>query len=301
MTNIAEKSKLLQALRSQRLTVTAECVPPKGADAAEIKKLAASLPKAITALVVADNHEDIRACALSTAALLARENVETVLTLVTRDRNRIALQSDALGAAALGISNVLCVSGDHMSLGVCPEAGGAFDVDPIQLVQALKDIRDDGKLLGGEKLASAPALFLGGVVHPYLQPMKLNLISATKKIAAGAQFVFTSPVYDVAALGEWMKAICAAGLHEKAAILATVRPLASAKEAEELQKTHKSSGIPESLIERLRKASDPAKEGVAIAAEIAAKIKEIPGIKGIHILSGGRADSIKAIVEQAGL
>jgi methylenetetrahydrofolate reductase (NADPH) len=213
------KSQFAQALRAQRLVVTAECLPPRGADGSAVRQLVAALPKAVTALVVAENHEEIRACALSTAALLLRENVEPILPLVARDRNRIALQSDALGAATLGVANLLCLSGDHQTLGVAPQAACAFDMDPVQLLAALKAMRDEGVLLGGERLAPPPAFFLGAVAHPYLRPLKLNLVQTGKKVAAGAQFLLTQALWDEAGFAEWMSAVRDAGLHERAYIL----------------------------------------------------------------------------------
>jgi methylenetetrahydrofolate reductase (NADPH) len=300
-TTVEVKSQLAQALQAQRLVITAECLPPRGADGSAVKQLVASLPKALSALVVAENHEELRACALSFAALLVKEKVEPVLPLVVRDRNRIALQSDVLGAAALGVTDVLCLSGDHQSLGVSPQAAGAFDVDPIQLLQALKAMRDEGVLLGGERLAPPPALFLGAVAHPYFRPMKLNVLQTRKKVSAGAQFLFTHPLWDLAGFAEWMAAVRDAGLHDKAYIFASVRPLASAEQAEALQKRHRSAAISDAVIARLRKAGDPAREGVALCAELAAKAKEIQGVRGLHILSAGREEALGPILEQAGL
>ena len=173
MTTVTEvNSRFAQALRTGRLIVTAESRPPRGAGGATIP----SLPATVCALVVPDNHEEIRASALSCALQLLHQGIEPVLTLVTRDRNRIALQSDVLGAAALGVTNFFCVSGHHQSLGVAPEAASAFDIDPIQLLQSLAVMRDEGVLLGGERVDQPPALFLGAAAHPFLRPMALNLI-----------------------------------------------------------------------------------------------------------------------------
>jgi methylenetetrahydrofolate reductase (NADPH) len=311
-TTMEVKSQLAQALQSQRLVITAECLPPRGGDGAAVKRIIASIPKAVSALVIAENHEDIRASALACAALFVGEKVEPVLPLVTRDRNRIALQSDVLGAAALGCRNILCVSGDHQTLGVCPQAAGAFDMDPLQLLLALKAMRDDGVLVGrvansthtgGERLAPPPALFLGAVVHPFLRPMKLNILQTKKKVAAGAQFLLTQPVWDMALLAEWMSAARDAGVLERAHVLVSVRPLVNAEQGETLQKRHKSAAIPDAILARLRKAGpDPSgKEGAAVCAELAAKAKEIQGVRGIHVLSAGREDALAPILEQAGL
>ncbi len=295
------KSRFAEALRSKRFVVTAECLPPRGADDSALRQLAAALPKAVAALVVAENHEELRACALSAAALLLAEKVEPILPLVARDRNRIALQSDALGAATLGVANLLCLSGDHQTLGVAPQAAGAFDVDPVQLLAALKAMRDEGVLLGGERLAPPPGFFLGAVAHPYLRPLKLNLVQTGKKVAAGAQFLLTQPLWDAAGFAEWMNAVRDAGLHERAYVLACVRPLASAEQAEAIAKRHKAAAIPDAVIARLRKAGDPAQEGIAIAAELAAQAKDIQGIRGIHIQSAGQENAVAPIIEAAGL
>lgn len=290
-----------QALKSQPLTITIECLPPSGTDATAVRRLAASLPKAVTAVVVASNHEEIRACALACAVLLKQEKIEPILPLVTRDRNRIALQSDALGAALLGVGNLLCLSGDHQSLGVSPQAAGAFDMDPTQVLLALKGLRDDGALMDHQRVSPPPPLFLGAIAHPHLSPMKLSLIQTEKKVAAGAQFLITQPIWDIASFGEWMGLVCKAGLHEKTAIVASVRPLSSIAQAEALSRKHASSPVPEALLARMRKAADPAKEGLTICAELTSKVKGIQGVRGIHILSGGREETLGTILEQAGL
>lgn len=300
MTTVESRISFAQALQPERLTVTAECRPPRGAGGASVKQLVASLPPAVCALVVPDNHDEIRASGVSCAVQLLRENVDPILTLVVRDRNRIALQSDVLGAAALGVTNVLCLSGDHQSLGVSPEAAGAFDLDPIQLLQALKALRDDGVLLGGGRVDEPPALFLGAVANPYLHPMRLNLIQTKKKVNAGAQFLFTHPVWDVAGFAAWMTAVRDIGLCERTHIVASVRPLASLQQAETTQKRHPAA-IPEAVMARLRKATDSAKEGVAICAELAAQAKAVEGVRGIHILCGGLEETLAPILEQAGL
>ncbi|MGD0094381.1 MAG: methylenetetrahydrofolate reductase, partial [Planctomycetota bacterium] len=191
--------------------------------------------------------------------------------------------------------------GDHQSLGVAPQAAGAFDLDPTQLLQVLKAMRDEGVLIGGERLTPPPALFLGAVVHPGLKPLKLNILQVMKKVAAGAQFLITQPLWDTAGFAEWVNAVRDAGILERAQILASVRPLAKAEQGEAFLKRHRSAAIPDALLARLRKAGDPAKEGVAVCAELAAKAKDIQGVRGIHVFSGGREDALAPILEQAGL
>jgi 5,10-methylenetetrahydrofolate reductase len=286
--------KLADALRSGRLTLTAEYVPPAGADGQVIRKQAASFPPDLDAVVVADNHEEISASALACSSILAAEGKEPILTLTTRDRNRIALQSDVLGAAMLGVVNILCISGEHQSLSACPEAAGAFDIDSVQLVQALTKMRDEGVLLGGKPLQSRPPLFVGAAAHPYLRPLELALIGLRKKVQAGAEFLLTQPVFDVEGFAEWMSAVRRAGLHERAHIIAGVRPLVSAEQAESLR-------IPDDVTAQLREASDPAREGIRVCADIAMQVKTVEGVRGIHILSGGSDEAMANVIQQAGL
>jgi len=282
------KTKFGQALTSGRLVITAECLPPRTGGAEAVKKLSTVLPPSLDAVVVADNPDEIHGSALACAALLAREGREAVLSMVTRDRNRIALESDALGASALDIGAILCLSGNHQSLGVCPQAAGANDIDSIQLAQALKSL-------------DLPEMLVGAVAHPYQQPLELNLLRLKKKIAAGVDFLLTQPVFDLAGFTLWMDAVRAAGLDERAAIIASVLPLTSVDKAEALRQRQTYGPLDEAVIVRLGKASDAAKEGLAVAAEIAAQLKTVPGVRGIHILSGGCEALANGVIEAAGL
>jgi len=282
------KTKFGQALTSGRLVITAECLPPRTGGAEAVKKLSTVLPPSLDAVVVADNPDEIHGSALACAALLAREGREAVLSMVTRDRNRIALESDALGASALDIGAILCLSGNHQSLGVCPQAAGANDIDSIQLAQALKSL-------------DLPEMLVGAVTHPYQQPLELNLLRLKKKIAAGVDFLLTQPVFDLAGFTLWMDAVRAAGLDERAAIIASVLPLTSVDKAEALRQRQTYGPLDEAVIVRLGKASDAAKEGLAVAAEIAAQLKTVPGVRGIHILSGGCEALANGVIEAAGL
>jgi len=282
------KTKFGQALTSGRLVITAECLPPRIGGAEAVKKLSTVLPPSLDAVVVADNPDEIHGSALACAALLAREGREAVLSMVTRDRNRIALESDALGASALDIGAILCLSGNHQSLGVCPQAAGANDIDSIQLAQALKSLE-------------LPEMLVGAVAHPYQQPLELNLLRLKKKIAAGVDFLLTQPVFDLAGFTLWMDSVRAAGLDKRAAIIASVLPLTSVDKAEALRQRQTYGPLDEAVIARLGKASDAAKEGLAMAAEIAAQLKTVPGVRGIHILSGGCEALANGVIEAAGL
>jgi methylenetetrahydrofolate reductase (NADPH) len=266
-----------------------------------MKKLSAALPPGLDAIVVADNPHEIHGSAMAAAAILAAEGRTSILSLVTRDRNRVALESDALGAAALNVSAILCISGDHQSLGVCSQAAGANDIDSIQFAQVLKNMILNGIGFNGRELDSKPGLLVGAIAHPYMQPMELNLIRLRKKIEAGADFLLTQTVFDLEDFARWMDAVRAAGFDKRVAIIPSVLPLTSVERAKALQQRKTYGPIGDEVIERIGKAVDAAREGVAIASQMAIQLKQTPGIRGIHILSGGCEPLASAIVKQAEL
>jgi methylenetetrahydrofolate reductase (NADPH) len=294
-------SKLAETLRHGKPILTAECFPPRGASAAAVKQMAAAFPRVLDAVVVADNPDEVRGSAMACAALLAAEGVEPVLSLVTRDRNRVALEADVLGAATLGIQGFLCLSGNHPTLGDRPQAAGVFDIDSIQFSLALKTMRDEGLDFGGRKLDAAPQYVLGAVAHPYLRPMELNLLRLRKKIQAGAQFLLTQAVFDLAGFTQWLDAVRAAGLDRPAAILASVLPLTSVEKAKQLQARQTYGPMADDVIARLSAAADPAKEGLALCVQAAAQVKGLAGVRGVHILSGGCEDVAARVIKEAGL
>jgi methylenetetrahydrofolate reductase (NADPH) len=283
------KSRLGRALASGRLALTAECLPPRGGDAGAVKQLSSLLPPNLDAVVVADNPGGNHGSALACAAMLAGEGRPSVLSMVTRDRNRMALESDAQGAAALGIEAILCLSGDHQSLGARPQAAGVYDIDSIQLTQTLKRMMGEGALPEGP---------IGAAAHPYQQPAELGLLRLRKKIAAGAGFLLTQAVFDLPGFTLWMDAVRAAGFDQQVAILASVLPLASVEQA---RGRGAYGPVPEGVIARLSGAADAAKEGMSIAVEMAKQLKAIPGVRGIHILSGGCERAAATVIEEAGL
>jgi methylenetetrahydrofolate reductase (NADPH) len=292
-------SKLSEKLGSGKTVVTAACVPPHGTDPAAVKKLAACFPPSLDGVVVGDHAEQAHGSALACAVLLAAEKVEPVLSLCTRDRNRVALESDVLGAAALGVKTFFCMSGMHQSLGGFPQAAGAYDMDSVQLTQAVAKMAKDGLDFSGAKLTPTPSMTVVAAVHPYLRPIELALAQTKKKIAAGAQILLTDPIFDLAGFEEWCKAMRDAGLDKRVAIIATVLPLTSVAQAEELR-TQPGSPISDDIIKRLR-SGDAAQAGVAIAAEIAGKAKAIAGVRGIHIHSAGCEPLAAAVIKEARL
>jgi methylenetetrahydrofolate reductase (NADPH) len=294
-------SKLAETLRAGRLALTAECMPPHAIDPEVVRKLAACFPPSLDAVVVADNPEEVRGSALACAAILAGQKLQPVLSMVTRDRNRIALESQVYGAAELGVGSFLCLSGDHQTLGICPQAASAYDIDSVQLTLALKTMCQQGLDFAGQKLPSVPRFLLGAAAHPYLRPMEMNLIRLRKKIQAGADFLLTQAVFDLPGFTEWLDAVRAAGLDRQAAIIASVLPLSSVQKAKDLQGRKTYGPIGDDVIQRLAKAADPVKEGIAIAAQVASKLKGMAGVRGIHILCGGCESVAAQVIQEAGL
>lgn len=296
------KSDFAQALNSTRFLLTAELLPPCGADPDALKSISESLPSDLDAVVVGDNPDKIRSSAISAAAFVSRQgNANVVLSMATRDRNRIGLLSDALGAASLGVSAILCMSGGHQSLGLCPQAAAAHDFDSVQFMDALKKMVLEKYGKDRKKLQADLDLQVGATAHPYLRPMELNLLRLKKKITVGADFLLTQAVFDLQGFEQWMDAVREAGFDKRTAILPSVLPLTDVHRARMLQKRGTYGPIGDDVIERIENASDSSGEGVAIAAEVAGRIKDIPGVRGVHILSGGCEFLAAAVIRQAGL
>ena len=288
-------SKLAVNIGGTEFIFTAEYLPVAGTEVTIDPKIFGS---GVTAINVADNHYGISMSSLTASLALSQIGIEPVFQIITRDRNRIALQSDLLGAAYLGIKNVLCLSGFHQTLIGCDESANVYDVDSIQLIDIVKKM-NNGQLLDGTKIQGNFNMLIGAAANPNLKPLELNILRLSKKIAAGADFIQTQSVFDVDTFKVWLEAVRDAGLADKTAILAGVMPLKSAAQAKELTDTHTDFVIPETIINRLTAAGDAEaqrKEGVKIAAEIINELKGLPGLKGVHILSGGNESSIRELL-----
>jgi methylenetetrahydrofolate reductase (NADPH) len=295
-------NKFGQALISGKTLITAQCLPPAGTDTNALQSLAQVLPSTLDAVIVADNPDRIRSSALSAAVYLNKQlKTSVVLSMTTRDRNRLALMSDALGAAALDIEAILCVSGQHQSLGLCEQAASANDLDSIQFIQALKKMVLYGAGMSGKELGTEIKLQVGAAAHPYMRPMGLNILRLKKKVAVGADFLLTQAVFDKKGFVEWLDAARDLAFDKRTAIIASVLPFPSVQKAKELQHSQLYGPIPDEVIERIGKAEDPAHEGVVIAAEMAQELKAMPGIRGINILCGGYESLAKDVIQQAKL
>jgi len=297
-------SKLAKKIESGGFIVTAECAPGATATSATTAAALKFLDGKVAAVNFPDNSHGVAISSVAAAVTAITLGAEPILQMVTRDRNRIALQSDLLGAASLGIKNLLCMSGYHQMLIGCPESANVFDVDSSQFVDLTTRMSETGTLADGTKFDGQFSMLVGAAANPFLRPMDLNLFRLGIKIDAGARFIQTHAVFDVEAFSQWLDAARKEGFTQKVAILAGVFPLGSAAEAHKLRDHYAEFRIPDYVIERLKKAGNDAaqkKEGIAICAETIKQLKPLEGLRGIHILSGGKESSVPEILAAAGL
>jgi 5,10-methylenetetrahydrofolate reductase len=295
-------TNLEKVLESGRFAVTAEAGPPKGTSAAVMQRKAEALRYCCDAANVTDNQTAIvRMSSLAGCVLMKQQGLDPVMQIVCRDRNRIAIQSDVLGAVALGIGNILCLSGDHQSFGNHPTAKNVFDIDSIQLIAALKAMRDEKKFLCGEDISGEVPIFIGAAANPYADPFEFRVARLAKKVKAGAEFIQTQAVYDIDKFAKWMKMIVDKGLDKQTHILAGVIPIKSAGMARYMRDYVSGVTVPDEVVSRMEQAQDAKAEGAKLAVEIIEQVKEIPGIHGVHIMAVGWEDIVPEIVEQAGL
>jgi len=297
-------SKLQQILTEGKFAVTAEMGPPRGADVGVIRQKAALLKGYVDALNVTDNQTAIvRMSSVASCAHLVQLGIEPVMQMVTRDRNRIALQSDLMGAYSLGIRNILCLSGDHQTFGSQPEAMNVYDIDSMHLLQTVKTMRDSGKDLSGFDLNDAPKMFIGAAENPFADPFEYRVIRLAKKVAAGADFIQTQCVYDLKRFKEWMNQARERGLTEKVHIMAGVTPLKSARMAKYMVTKVSGITIPEELIKRLEGVpkEQASSEGIKICLETIQELRAIKGLHGIHIMAIEWEEKVPEIVKVAGL
>jgi methylenetetrahydrofolate reductase (NADPH) len=297
-------SHLERTLENGGFAVTSECGPPRGADSEVIRRKGELLKGYVDAVNVTDNQTSVvRMSSLSSCVLLKEMGFDPILQMVCRDRNRIALQSDILGAAALGINNILCLSGDHEKFGDHPTAKNVFDIDSIQLVQTIKQMRDEGKFLSGDELKGVPKIFIGAAANPFADPFEIRVSRLAKKVAAGVQFVQTQCIYNIEKFEQWMQIVRDRGLHQKVHILAGVTPFKSVGMAKYMKNMVPGMDVPDEYIERLKgvpKENQP-EEGIKICVESIQKLRSIDGVHGVHIMAIEWEEKVQEIVEKAGL
>jgi len=297
-------SKLERVLRKGLKAITAECGPPRGADPDVVRKKAKHLIGMVDGVNVTDNQTAVvRFCSMAASKLLLEMGLEPVMQMVTRDMNRIALQSNVLGAAALGIKNLLCLTGDHQSFGDHPQAKNVFDLDSIQLLHAVKTMRDEGKMISGTECEGRPQLFIGAAANPFADPFEFRVVRLGKKIAAGAQFIQTQCIYNMERFQKFMEMANDMGLTEKCFIMAGITPLKSAGMANYMKKFVPGLDVPDSYITRLRGVpkDKQAAEGIKIAVEQIEEVLAMKGISGVHLMAIEWEERVPEILEAAKL
>jgi len=296
-------SNLERILEKGLFAVTGQLGPPKGNNVDVVKRKAAFLKESVDAVNITDNQTAIvRMSSIAASSLLVQMGLEPVMQMVTRDRNRIAMQSDIFGATALGIKNILCLTGDHQSFGNQIDSKNVHDMDSIQLIDCVRTMREAGTILGGEgKIEGAIKMFIGGAANPFGDPFEFRVIRLAKKISAGVDFIQTQSVYDMKRFREWLEMVRDRGLHEKVYILAGVTPLESAEMARYMNDNIPGIAVPDELIDRMTKTHEPAEEGIKICVEQIEELKEMEGVHGVHIMAIEWEERMSQITDMAGL
>ncbi len=297
------RSNLERVLSDGKFAVTVEIGPPKGCDPNKIKEKAKIVNGWADAFNITDNQTAVvRMSSFASCCILKKMKMEPVMQITCRDRNRIALQSDILGAAAIGVKNILCLTGDHQSFGNHPGAKGVYDIDSVQLIHILRNMRDNGIFQSGDKiLAGNPDVFIGAAANPYADPYELRVDRLEKKIAAGADFIQTQSVFNVEKFSLYMDEVCSRGLDDRVHILAGITPLKSVKMTERMRFFVPGVDVPEHIAKKMENAKDPKEEGYNIALELISEIKQIKGVHGIHITALFWEDIIPSLVKDSGL
>jgi methylenetetrahydrofolate reductase (NADPH) len=302
---VTTPSKLQKIIASGNFAVTSEVGPPRSADGTVIEQKGNLIKDYVDAVNVTDNQTSVcRVCSLACCIRLKLMGLEPVLQMVTRDRNRIALQSDILGAASFGINNILCLTGDHQHFGDHPQAVNVFDLDSIQLIQTVKLMRDEGRLLGGHEFEVRPQMFIGAAANPFAGPnVTMRVARLAKKAAAGVQFIQTQCIYNMDTFKEFMKIMVDRGLHEKVAILAGITPMKNVGMAKYMQKRVPGIDVPDEIVRRIGGVpkEKQADEGINLAVEQIEELKEVKGVRGIHIMAIEWEGKVPEIVERSGL
>ena len=298
-------SNLEKILSEGKFAVTGECGPPKSADGSVIETKAKILKGFVDAVNITDNQTAVvRVCSMASGYTAQQNGVEAIMQMTCRDRNRLAMQADILGAATLGIKNILCLTGDHLSFGNHPQARGVHDLDAINLIKMYKDMRDEAKFQCGEDMDVAPPLYIGCAENPFGDPFELRALRLKKKIEAGADFMQTQCIFNIPKFKEWMKEVRALGLHQEIKILAGITPLKGVGGARYMQKFVPGMDVPQEIVDRMagvEKGPASHAEGKKLAVEMIKELAEVEGVAGVHIMAVEWEEAVPEIVETAGL
>ncbi len=298
----SSRGRLERVLRAGEFAVTAELSPPDSTDPQEVYQRASIFDGWVDGINATDGSgANCHMSSVGVCALLTRVGYAPVMQVSCRDKNRIAIQGDLLGAAAMGVANVLCLTGDGVQCGDQPEAKPVFDLDCMALIETVRIMRDESRLLSGRPLTRAPEFFIGAAENPFAPPYDFRPLRLAKKIAAGAQFIQTQYCYDVLMLERFMARARDLGLHEKGFILVGVGPLASARAARWIRSHVPGVHIPDATVERLEKAPKQHEEGKRLCIELIQQIREIEGVAGIHLMAYRQEEAVAEIIERSGV
>lgn len=306
---IKSGSRLEKVLKSGKFAFTGELGPPKAVDAENVEKKAGFLKESVDAANITDNQTAIVRMSSFAASIIAKNyGLEPVMQITTRDRNRLAIQSDVIGASALGIKNILCLSGDHQSFGNHPTSKNVHDIDSVQLIAMLKNMRDEQQFDSGDQIRNSrksdlapPKIFIGAAANPFADPLEMRVIRLAKKVHAGVDFIQTQVIYDMERFKHWMQQVHDMGLHEKVFILGGITPLKSARMAKYMKDNVSGISFPDDIVKRMEQAEDQKAEGVKIALEQIQELKEINGVHGVHLMAIGAEKSVPDIADRAGV
>ena len=294
--------RLEHLLRLGEFAVTAELNPPDSADPYEVYERASVLAEVCDAINATDaSGANVHMSSVGICALLTRGDLAPILQVSCRDRNRIAIQGDVLGAAAMGVCNVLCLTGDGVQVGDQPQAKPVFDLDSISLLETIRTMRDERRFLSGREITEPPKVFLGAAANPFAPPFEYRPLRLAQKVAAGAEFIQTNFCFDLPVLEEYMKRVCDLGLPERCFILVGVGPLASARAARWMQSRIPGVHIPDAIIGRLEGSADPELEGKKLCIELIQRIGEIEGVSGVHIMAYRQEELVVEIIAESGV
>ena len=298
-------SNLEKVLSAGKFAVTGECGPPKSADGRVMEEKAKILRGYVDAANVTDNQTAVvRVCSLAAAHTVQLNGVEAVMQMTCRDRNRLAMQADILGAATLGVRNILCLTGDHISFGNHPQAKGVHDLDSIGLIRMYKDMRDEKRFQCGEEMDVAPPLYIGCAENPFGDPLEFRALRLKKKVEAGADFVQTQCIFNVPRFKQWMEEVRALGLHQEVKILGGITPIKSAGMANYMKGSVPGMDVPQEIVDRIAgkdKGEPQQTEGKKLAVEMIKELAEVEGVAGVHVMAIEWESAVPEIVEAAGL
>ncbi|PIE63495.1 MAG: 5,10-methylenetetrahydrofolate reductase [Desulfobacter postgatei] len=298
------ESRLEKVLASGQLAVTSEVGPPRGCNIDIVKEKANLIKDHVDGINITDNQTAmVRMSSIAAGIAIKQMGLDPIIQMVARDRNRLAMQSDILGAYALGCNTMLCLSGDHPQFGDHPMAKPVYDIDSTNMIKMVKDMRDEGIFQGGAEIKGAPRMFIGAAANPFADPFELRVMRLAKKVAAGVDFIQTQCIFNTAKFEKWMKQVVDRGLDQKVAILAGITPMKSLGMAKYMKNKVPGMDIPDEVIDRLSgvEKDKQAQEGIKMAIEQMQRLKECKGVKGFHIMAIEWEEKVPELVEGAGL